>query len=89
VSDFLFLLGAFFLGVFLAPVVRPLLRPLFVELIRAGMMTADEAKRLSSEVRESMEDAAAEARAQRDARAQPPPAPPADAPPPPPPPATP
>jgi polyhydroxyalkanoate synthesis regulator phasin len=57
------------------------MRPLFVELIRAGMMTADEAKRLTAEVRESMEDAAAEAKAQHDAKAQspsstPPPPPP-------------
>jgi hypothetical protein len=70
VSDFLSLLIAFGLGVFLAPVVRPLLRPLFVELIRAGLMTVDETKRLAAEVRENIEDASAEAKAQRDAKAQ-------------------
>ena len=42
----------FFLGVLLAPVVRPLLRPLFVELVRAGVQTADEVKRLSAQARE-------------------------------------
>ena len=68
-SDFLSLLIAFSLGVFLAPVVRPMLRPLFVELIRAGLMTVDETKRLAAEVRENIEDAAAEAKAQRDAKA--------------------
>jgi len=59
---------AFFAGVFLAPVVRPLLRPLFVELVRATMMTADEVRRLSAEMRENIEDAAAEARAEREAK---------------------
>ena len=58
----------FFLGVFLAPVVRPLLRPIFVELIRATLMTADEVRRLTAEMRENIEDAAAEAKAQRDAK---------------------
>jgi hypothetical protein len=69
-SDFLFLLIAFFLGVFFSPVVRPMLRPLFVELIRAGLMTVDETKRLTAQVRENIEDAAAEAKAQRDAKSQ-------------------
>jgi hypothetical protein len=59
---------AFFAGVFLAPVIRPLLRPLFVELVRATMMTADEVRRLSAEMRENIEDAAAEARAEREAK---------------------
>ena len=58
----------FFLGVFLAPVVRPLLRPIFVELIRATLMTADEVRRLTAEMRENIEDAAAEAKAQHDAK---------------------
>jgi hypothetical protein len=84
VSDFLIPLITFFLGVFLAPVVRPLLRPLFVELIRASLVTVDEAQRLTAQVRESIEDAAAEAKAQQAAKAasaaQPPPA---DPPPPP------
>jgi hypothetical protein len=67
----------FFLGVFLAPIVRPLLRPFFVELVRATLMTADEVRRLSAEVRENVEDAAAEARAQHAARAEATPPPPA------------
>lgn len=60
----------FFLGVLLAPVVRPLLRPLFVELVRAGVQTADEVTRLSAQARESIEDAAAEAEAQRVSKAK-------------------
>ncbi len=60
----------FFLGVLLAPVVRPLLRPLFVELVRAGVQTADEVKRLSAQARESIEDAAAEAEAERTRKAR-------------------
>jgi hypothetical protein len=59
---------AFFAGVFLAPVIRPLLRPFFVELVRATLMTADEVRRLSAEMRENLEDAAAEARAEREAK---------------------
>jgi hypothetical protein len=58
----------FFLGVFLAPVVRPLLRPIFVELVRATLLTADEVRRLTAEMRENIEDAAAEAKAQHDAK---------------------
>jgi hypothetical protein len=60
---------AFLAGVVLAPVIRPLLRPLLVELIRVGVMTADEVRRLSSEVRENVEDATAEAQAKRQSRA--------------------
>jgi hypothetical protein len=70
VSDFFIPLIAFFLGVFLAPVVRPLLRPLFVELIRAVLMTADETRRLTAQVRENIEDAAAEVRAERETKPQ-------------------
>jgi hypothetical protein len=69
VSDFVLALISFALGVFLAPVVRPLMRPVFVEMIRATLMTADEAKRLTAQVREGIEDAAAEAKAQKDAAA--------------------
>jgi|CXWL01.1.fsa_nt_gi TPP-dependent pyruvate/acetoin dehydrogenase alpha subunit len=61
---------AFFAGVLLAPVVKPLLRPLLVELIRAGLMTADEVRRISAEVQETVQDAAAEAQAQRESRAR-------------------
>ena len=60
---------AFLAGVVLAPVIRPLLRPLLVELIRVTIMTADEVRRLSAEVRENVEDATAEAQAKRQARA--------------------
>jgi hypothetical protein len=59
---------AFLLGVFLAPVVRPLFRPLMVELVRAGLAISDEAKRLSAELQEGVEDAKAEADATRSAR---------------------
>lgn len=60
----------FFLGVLLAPVVRPLLRPLFVEMVRAGVQTVDEVKRLSAQAREGVEDAVAEAEAERAAKAR-------------------
>jgi hypothetical protein len=75
---------AFLLGVFFAPVIRPLFRPLLIEVIKAGLMVGDEAKRLSAEVREGIDDAKAEAEAAaaEKARAA---AKPATAPPPPPP----
>jgi hypothetical protein len=82
VSDFLIPLITFFLGVFLAPVVRPLLRPLFVEVIRASLVTIDEAQRLTAQVRETIEDAAAEAKAQQAAKAASTTPPPSDPPPP-------
>ena len=59
---------AFFLGVLLAPVVRPLLRPLFVEIVRAALLTADEVRRLTAEMRENIEDAAAEAKAEHETK---------------------
>ena len=59
---------AFFLGVLLAPVVRPLLRPFFVEIVRAVLLTSDEVRRLTAEMRENIEDAAAEAKAGHDAK---------------------
>jgi hypothetical protein len=79
-------LFAFAAGVFLAPAIRPLLRPVAVEAIKAVMLAADEAKRLSEDVKEDLEDAAAEAKAahaQRRAETQPPPPAAPAAPPPP------
>jgi hypothetical protein len=61
---------AFLLGVFFSPVIKPMLRPLFVEVIKLGLMTADEVRKMSSKVKEDLEDAAAEATADR-AKAQP------------------
>ena len=78
---------AFLAGVLLAPVIRPFLRPLFVELIRATLMTVDEVQKMTAHVRESIDDATAEAKAGRDAKAAHPadaprPAPPTDSAPP-------
>ncbi len=60
----------FFLGVLLAPVVRPMARPLLLELVRAGLQVNEEVKRLSAQVREDIEDAAAEAEALKAAKAR-------------------
>jgi len=60
----------FFLGVLLAPVVRPLARPLLLELVRAGMQISEEMKRLSVQVKEDIEDATAEAEAVKAAKAR-------------------
>lgn len=54
---------AFLLGVFFAPVVRPLARPILVEIIKAGLLVGDEVRRMSAQVREGMDDARAEAAA--------------------------
>lgn len=59
---------AFFLGVFLAPAIRPLFRPIMVEFIRAGIILGDEVRRVSHTVREGVEDAQAEASAARSRR---------------------
>lgn len=56
---------AFALGVFFGPVIKPMLRPLLVEIIKLALVTAEEMKRLSLQVKEDIEDAAAEANAQR------------------------
>ena len=62
-------IAAFFLGVFLAPAIRPLFRPVMIELIRGGVVLTDEVKRASATLGESMEDAKAEADAERARRA--------------------
>jgi len=54
---------AFLLGVFFAPVIRPLARPILIEIIKAGLMVGDEVRRMSAQVREGMDDARAEAAA--------------------------
>lgn len=59
---------AFLLGVFLAPAIRPLFRPVLVEVIRAGLVVGDEVRRMSHTVREGVEDVQAEARTARSAR---------------------
>ena len=55
---------AFALGVFFAPVIKPLLRPILVEIIKLALLTSEEVKRMSAQVKEDIEDAAAEASAQ-------------------------
>ncbi|MEM8930966.1 MAG: hypothetical protein AAGE94_07315 [Acidobacteriota bacterium] len=56
----------FLVGLFLAPVVRPALRPLFVHVVRTVLHLIDDVRRLAVEAREGIEDAAAEAAAARD-----------------------
>lgn len=60
---------AFLLGVFLAPAVRPLFRPVMLEVVRAMFAITDEVKRMSAQVQESVEDAKAEVDAARAAQA--------------------
>ena len=53
----------FFLGVALAPVVRPMMRPLLVEATKVGLHLIGEIRRLAAETAEGIEDAVAEAEA--------------------------
>jgi len=73
--------------VLLGPVIRPLLRPIFVEIIKVSITTSEEVRRMSVQVREDIEDAAAEVNAERAAKkaaetVQPPPPAPDSGPPP-------
>jgi len=63
------LTAAFLAGVILSPVIRPMLRPLFVEAIKAGLVFSEEVKRVSAQVKEEVEDAAAEVAHERAAKA--------------------
>jgi predicted lipid-binding transport protein (Tim44 family) len=60
----------FLLGLFFAPVVRPLLRPMFVELVKLTMTSWYEGRRMSAKVREEVEDAIAQAEAEQAAKAR-------------------
>lgn len=60
----------FLLGLFFAPVVRPLLRPMFVELVKVSMTSWYEGRRISAKVREEVEDAIAQAEAEQAAKAR-------------------
>ena len=68
---------AFLVGVFFAPVVRPLCRPILVEIIRAGLLVGDEVRRMTTQVREGLDDARAEAAASANRAEAPPPSSPA------------
>lgn len=61
-------LAAFAAGVFLAPAVRPLLRPAAVEVVKVTMVAIEEARKISEDVREDLEDAMAQAKAEHAAR---------------------
>ena len=55
---------SFLLGVFFAPVVRPMFRPMMLEIMKAWIVASDEARRATAQAREDMEDIAEEARAE-------------------------
>jgi len=60
---------SFLLGVLMAPVVRPLLRPVFVEAVRLALAAWREAQRVSVTVKEDIEDAVAKDRAEQERKA--------------------
>lgn len=58
----------FFLGVFLAPVVRPLMRPFAAEVMKLFVAATYEVRSAAARAKEEMEDAVAAAEAERAAK---------------------
>ena len=58
----------FFLGVFFAPLIRPLARPFFAEVIKLFVMATHEVQMTVAKVKEDMEDTVATAQAERAAK---------------------
>lgn len=61
---------SFLAGLFLAPIIRPLLRPLFVEAVKFGYQTMEEAKQAAAKVKEEVSDAVAVASAEQEIKTQ-------------------
>lgn len=59
---------SFFLGVFLAPVVRPLMRPFAVEVMKLFVTATHEVRTAAAKVKEEVEDAVAATEAERAAK---------------------
>jgi hypothetical protein len=58
----------FFLGVFFAPLIRPLARPFFSEVVKLFVMATHEVRMTVAKVKEDMEDTVATAQAERAAK---------------------
>lgn len=67
-TTFLTALACFFLGVFFAPAVKPLLRPFFLEIIKVLVSIINEIKVASAKMKEEVDDAVATANAERQAK---------------------
>jgi len=67
-TTFLIALTCFFLGVFFAPAVKPLLRPFFLEIVKVIVSLANEIKVASAKMKEEVDDAVATANAERQAK---------------------
>jgi hypothetical protein len=61
---------SFLAGLFLAPIIRPLLRPFFVELVKFSYQTMEEAKQAVAKVKEEVSDAVAVANAEQEIKNQ-------------------
>jgi hypothetical protein len=61
---------SFLAGLFLAPILRPLMRPFFIELVKFGYQTMEEAKQAASKVKEEVSDAVAVANAEQEIKNQ-------------------
>ncbi len=58
----------FFVGVFMAPIIRPLLRPFATEVMKLFITATYEVRSAAAKVKEEMEDAVAAAHAERAAK---------------------
>lgn len=58
----------FFLGVFFAPLIRPLARPFLAEVVKLFVMATHEVQKTVAKVKEDMEDTVATAQAERAAK---------------------
>jgi hypothetical protein len=61
---------SFLAGLFLAPILRPLMRPFFIEIVKFGYQTMEEAKQAASKVKEEVSDAVAVANAEQEIKNQ-------------------
>lgn len=53
--------ASFVAGLFFAPIVRPLIKPLFIEIIKVSYSAMEEAKRATAKAKEDLADVVASA----------------------------
>jgi len=58
---------SFLAGLFFAPILRPFLKPLFMETVKVAYLTTEEVKRAVTKAKEDMADAVATAEAEQKA----------------------
>jgi|LakMenEpi03Aug12_release.lakeMendotaPanAssembly.Ray.scaffolds.fasta_scaffold05685_16 hypothetical protein len=58
---------SFLAGLFFAPILRPFLKPLFMETVKVAYLATEEVKRAAAKAKEDMADAVATAEAEQKA----------------------